>query len=113
MIESVTPRREQRAHAIGIDGIDGIGQPDVRDAGVGEDFGLGQLRAADADRAGLDLPARDDRTLVRLGVRPQRARPPTRQRLHGRDIGVHPRAIDGDERGRESQITRRRRDQVT
>ena len=51
------------------DWIERIGQPDVRDAGLGEHLGLAELRAADADGAALDLPARDQRALVRLGVR--------------------------------------------
>ena len=38
-------------------GLSGIGQPDVGDARVGEHFRLAEFRAADADRAALDLPA--------------------------------------------------------
>ena len=85
MIDSVTRSCSASTRAA-FDGIDGIGQPDVRDAGVGEDFGLAELRAADADGAGLDLPARDLRTLVRLRVRPQPHARVARARLHGGDV---------------------------
>ena len=53
------------------DGMQRIGEADVRDAGVGEHLRLAELRAADADRAALELQARDFGRLVRLGVRPQ------------------------------------------
>ena len=57
-IERAVHQREQRG---GIDRVDRVGQADVVDAGVGEHLGFADLRAADADRAALDLPARDDR----------------------------------------------------
>ena len=52
---------EQREHAVGVDRVERIGQPDVVDAGVGEDLGLAELRAADADGAARDLHAREVR----------------------------------------------------
>jgi hypothetical protein len=67
--------------------MDRIGQPDVRDAVVGKNFRFPQLRAADADRAGLDLHAGDDRAFVRFGVWTQPEARMRRERLHARDIG--------------------------
>ena len=60
--------------------------------GVGEHFGLADLGAADADRAALDLPAGDDRRLVRLGVRPQRDARGVGERLHAVDVARSARA---------------------
>jgi hypothetical protein len=62
-----------------------VQRDDARDAGVAHHrrrqenridpgrcqcFGLAELGAADADRAAIDLPARDDRRLVCFRVRP-------------------------------------------
>ena len=47
---------EKRNHAIGVRGIDRVGEPDVLDACIREDFRLAQLRAANADGAAIDLP---------------------------------------------------------
>ena len=63
---SISASRRERVRR-----VDRIGQPDVGDAGVDEHLGLADLRAADADRAALDLPSRDDRRFVGLGVRTQ------------------------------------------
>ena len=72
MIESAVLSRSAITRAA-FDGMDRIGQPDVGDARRGEDLGLTQLGAADADGAGGNLLPGDARALVRLGVRPQRA----------------------------------------
>ena len=63
----------QRGQPLQLAGADDlVGDQDVADARVDEDFGLGDLLAADADRVALDLRLRDLRALVRLGVRAQR-----------------------------------------
>ena len=84
----------QREHAIGVDRVERIGQPDVGDARVGEHLGLAELGAADADRAALDLHPRDLRRLVGLGVRPQPHAARVGRRLHPIDVPLEPRRVD-------------------
>ena len=74
--------------------MDRIGQPDIGETGGDEDFGFADFRAADADRAALDLPARDDWRLVRLGVGAQSNARFVGQRLDARDVVRDARAID-------------------
>jgi len=74
------PRRVRRVHR--------IGQPDVGDAGANENLGLADLRATDAGRTGANLPTRDDRRLVGLGVGAESNARDGRERLHPRDV-VH------------------------
>src|SRR4029453_7839177 len=90
---------EQRDHAIGVRWIDRIGQPDVLEAGVSEHFRLAQLGAADAGGAVIDLPFRDERALVRLGVRTQSQRVPLRRIAHPLNVANGLLAVDQD-RGR-------------
>ncbi len=89
---------EQREHAIGVDGVERIGEPDVLDAGVRKDLGLAELRAADADRAARDLASGHVRELVRLGVRPEANAARVRRGLHAVDVPRHARGIDEDGR---------------
>jgi hypothetical protein len=49
---------QQREHPIGIRRVDRVGKPDVSEARVGEDLGLPELGAADADGPVIDLPLR-------------------------------------------------------
>ena len=105
-IEVVDDEREPRAieeleDAGGVGRVDRVGKPDVVDAGRGEDFGLAELRAADADRAARDLHAREVRRLVRLGVRPEADAPRVRRRLHAVDVLLEARLVDEDRRGAE------------
>ena len=90
----------QRHQPRGVRRVHRIGQADVVDAGVGEHFGLAELRAADADGAALDLPARDDRRLVRLGVRPEPRAGGGGERLRAVEVVQETRAIDEDLRRR-------------
>src|SRR5262245_43599782 len=62
---------EQPDHTIGVRWINRIGKSYVLESGSGKDFRFAQLRAADADRAVIDLPRRDQRALVGLGMRAQ------------------------------------------
>ena len=92
---------EQRDHAVSVDGIERIGNPDVVDAGLGEDFRLAELRAADADRAARDLQPGERRALVRLGVRPQPQAARRRDLLHALDVAFDARLLDEHARGPE------------
>ena len=87
---------EQRQHARRVDRVDRVGQPDVGEPCLGKHFGLAELGAADADRAAVDLPARDQRALVGLGVRPHADAAPVGGLLHAIDVGEHPRPLDED-----------------
>ena len=89
---------EQGDDAIGVDGVDRVGQPDVGEAGVGEHFGFAKLGAADADSAAIDLPPRDDRALVGLRVRPHPDAALVGGVLHAVDVGKSPPAIDDHRR---------------
>ena len=102
MIESVTPRAEQGQHARRVRGIHGIGQADVGDARIRKDFGFAELRAADASGAGLELPLRNLRALVRFGVRPKAHAGASRQRLHRLDVVAQTGVVDGDDWSRKS-----------
>ena len=98
-VETVHDNREphailERQYPVRVHGVGGVGQPDVLDAGVGEHLGLAQLGAAHADRARVDLQARDGGALVGLRVRPQADAGAGRARLHRADVGLEPRAID-------------------
>jgi hypothetical protein len=90
---------EQRNQPISVVWIEWIGKPDVGDAVAGEHFRLAKLGAADANGAAVDLPPRDDRTLMRFGVRPQADAARVGGRLHPIEIAKCTRAIDND-RGR-------------
>ncbi len=92
---------EQGDHAVRVRGIQGIRQPDVGDTALGEYFGLAEFRAADADGAAGDLPAGDDRALVRLGVRTQPHAARIGRRLHAVDVAQRACAID--ENGRSGE----------
>ena len=86
----------QREHAIRVDGMERVGEPDVGDPFVGEDLGLAELRAADADGAALDLQGRDPRRLVRLGVRAQPQPARVRRGLHARQVARELRRVHQD-----------------
>ena len=81
---------EQREHAIAVDRIQRVGQPDVGDAMPGEDLRFAELRAADADRAARDLDQREIRTLVGLRVRPEPFTGRLRGILHPLDVALDP-----------------------
>ena len=85
---------EQRDDARGVGGIDRIGQPDVANAGLGKHFSLAKLRAAHANRTGIELHLRDDRALVCLRVRPQTHARARREGLHRGDVVLKTRTID-------------------
>ena len=95
MIEIAARSISARSRAA-FDGIDGIGQTDVCDAGVDEHFRLADLGAADADRAAVDLPFRDDRRLVGLGVRPQLHAGAVGELLRAIDVALDARVVDQD-----------------
>ena len=87
---------EQRDHPVGICGTERIRQPDVRDTCIRKHFRLAKLRAANANGAAFQLPSRDERTLVCLGVRPEANAARIRLRLHAIEIAGRLRAIDQD-----------------
>ena len=87
---------EQRKHAIRIRWIERIGEPDVLDAGISEHFRLAELRAADADRAAIDLAFRHEWALVCLAMRTQANAIRVRRVLHSFDVVKEPPAIDQD-----------------
>ncbi|MNT42687.1 hypothetical protein D3C72_1791170 [compost metagenome] len=64
-----------------------IAQVDAGDTGRGKGIRLGQLLAADADRARIDLPLRDRHGLVRLGMRAQRYAGAFGKFRHARQVG--------------------------
>ena len=67
-------------------------------AGIGEeleDLGLTELRATNAARAGVDLPACHDRRLVCLGVRPQADARGRGRFLHAMNVADGDGTIDG------------------
>ena len=87
---------------------DRIADEDVVDAGVGHHLGLAELRHLHADRAGVDLEARDLRQLVRLRVRPDRD-----ARLGGAsgdpgDVRAHDVEVDHDLRRVGGELDERR-----
>ena len=85
----------------GVRRIDRIGQPDVVDAGGGEDFRLPNLRAADTHRTSIDLPSRDDRGLMRFRVRAELHACSVGERLSAVDVPEEPRMVDEDLRRRQ------------
>ena len=87
---------EELQHARRVDRADRVGHTDVGEPCRGKHLGLAELGAADADRAAVDLPARDQRALMGLGMRPHADAPPVGGLLHSIDVGHHPRTIDED-----------------
>src|SRR5581483_4393502 len=71
---------------------------DAVDPALDHRLGLGELRAADADRAGVELLARDERRLVRLGVRAHRLAAPPAPLGHPRDVPLEPDDVDDQRR---------------
>ena len=94
----VDDEREVRAiekgeDPIAVGRIQRIGNADVGDAMVGEDFRLAELGAAHADRAARDLGQRQVRALVRLRVRPEPLAGRHRDILHPLDVALDARLI--------------------
>ena len=70
----------------------------LRHAVVRQHLGLADLGAADADRAGGELPPGDLGGLVRLGVRAQLQRMPGGKFSHGRDVAIERAGVDQQRR---------------
>jgi hypothetical protein len=78
-LEMIDDDRDRRAIHQGDDarrvgGIHRVRQPNVLDARLSEDLCLAELGAEDADGAAIDLPRRDNRRFVGLGVRAKPSR---------------------------------------
>ena len=76
-------------------------QQDARDPGVDHHLGLGEGRAARADRPGLGLQAGDVRRLVHLRHRAQRVAVPAGVHGHRRDVGLHAVEVEHERRRRQ------------
>jgi hypothetical protein len=81
-------------HALGIDRVERIREPDVLDTSRDKDLSLTQLGAADARRSARNLLLREGRALVRLGVRPQAQSMSVRRGLHPLDVLFNAAALD-------------------
>jgi hypothetical protein len=92
--EGDAPR--EREDPRGIDRMKWIGQPDVGDSGIREDFRLTQFGAADADGATLELQTCDSGRLVGFRVRPQPHAGGRRHLLDAIEVGEKARTIDDD-----------------
>jgi hypothetical protein len=90
---------EQRDHPRRVGRVQGIGQPNVGNACVGEYFRLAELCATNTDGAALDLPACDARALVRLRVGPQANTFGRRGRLHAVNVREQPCPVNQDSGG--------------
>ncbi len=71
---------------------------DVRNAAVREHFRFGELRAAHADRAALELHVRDAGGLVRLGMRPKFDRGRRDERRHAIEVALDPVEVEQQRR---------------
>ena len=90
-VERDEPLDRRRRH-------DRRGDQDRLDAAGREHLCFAELRAAQADRAGIQLHARDREALVCLGVRPQRHAGALRQRSHLLHVAAERIAIEHEHR---------------